>query len=260
MTRPDNLPTSLHQSLARELAAAHRDTGMTLGAGTFADLDMEDATWIQQETMSLLGEHAPISKVAINQKGEGVAAPIFASLATPHGGSLPLPKRGALGIEVEIAVRLAKPISPEMATAGPTAVLSAIESFHIGIEVIASRFDDRFRAGPYGQLADNLNTAGYIWTDVPWPRGTDINNIQIEVEVDGHRFWDGPGASPFGGILEPIVAFGRNERNSYAALDGGMLVTTGTLCGLVEITRPARIRAGIAGASPVEFELSEPAQ
>jgi len=238
-------------ALARQLADAHRQPAHTVPAAAFAGLSVEDAMAIQHRTLALLAERALVTKVGIDAGGRGIAAPIYASLAGPDGTSLALPARGVLGIEVEIAVRLAATITPEMATAGEAAVLPAIASYHVGVEIVGSRFDDRAVAGANGQLADNLNTAGYVWSESPWSRGLDLADVRIDVEVDGKRFWQGPGANPFGSILAPVISYARARLDSFGALDAGMLVTTGSLCGLVAINRPYTIRAGIAGSAPV---------
>lgn len=242
-------------ALAQQLAEAHRQPARTVPAARFAGLGVEAAMAIQARTLQLLGERALVTKVGIDATGRGTAAPIYASLAGPDGTSIARPERGLLGIEVEIAIRLATAITPEMAAAGEAAVVPAIASFHVGVEIVGSRFDDRAIAGANGQLADNLNTGGYVWSETPWPRGLDLKDIQIDVAVDGEAYWRGPGVNPFGSILTPVIAYARAPLDGFGALGAGMLVTTGSLCGLVAINRPCTIRAGITGSAPVTLSL-----
>lgn len=138
-------------SLAHELAAAHRDTAIKLNGEAFACLDFEGAQQVQAITRRLLSESVPVSKVAIDAAGRAVGAPIYGSLVACSGGTIDLPPRGWLGIEVEIAARLGRTISPELAAEGAEAVLTAIESFHVGIEIVGSRFADRLTGDPMGR-------------------------------------------------------------------------------------------------------------
>jgi 2-keto-4-pentenoate hydratase len=255
MATASELDDARLDALAQQLAEAHRQPARTVPAAAFAGLRVEDSMAIQARTLKLLGERALVTKVGIDAAGRGIAAPIYASLAGPDGTSIALPARGLLGIEVEIAIRLAAAITPEMAAAGEAAVLPAIANFHVGVEIVGSRFDDRAVAGANGQLADNLNTGGYVWSEVPWARGLDLKDVRIDVEVDGEAYWQGPGVNPFGSILTPVIAYARAPLDSFGALSAGMLVTTGSLCGLVAINRPCTIRAGLAGSAPVTLRL-----
>ena len=250
-----HLDSERSEALARQLADAQKDTGLSVPATGFAEIDRDTAFQIQRRTMDLLGERAAASKIAFEPSGQPIAAPIYSGMTYGQSARVVLPKRGFLGFEVEIAVRLGATITPEMASRGAKGIMPAIAGFHVGIELVATRFEDRSAAGPYGQLADNLNTAGYVWSDVSWQRGTDIDDIKIFVEIDDDPIVITPGAHPFGGVLEPIVDYGRQQSDKFGALEAGMLVTTGALSGLIKCAKPALIRAGIMGTEPVSFSL-----
>lgn len=242
------------ETLARALAEGHRDPSRKVDATAFRDLDFDGAQQVQALTRRLLAESCTVSKVAIDPTGRAVAAPIYDSLVGPSGATFELPARGWLGLEVEIAVRLSRRITPAIAERGTDAVLEAIESFHVGVEIVGSRFDDRAAAGPNGPFADNMNTAGYVWSPTPWTRGVDVEGLPIAVAVDGETRWQGPSTLPFGPLLTPIIAYARRPL-AFAALEAGMLVTTGTLCGLVELNEPGHISASLADAPPVAFTV-----
>lgn len=244
-------------ALASLLAEAHREPARTVDATRFAGLDRDQACEVQHLTRQLLSETAPAAKVAVSADGSAICAPFYGSTICKSGFAFEIPARGLIGIEVEIAVRLARTIGPETARADAHAVLDAIESFHVGVEIVGSRFDDRLAAGPFGQLADNINGAGYVWSPHPWTRGADIADLRIEVSVDGAPFWQGTGAAPFGELLTPILAVARNAPAGFDPLQQGMLVTTGALCGLIEIRSPGRIEARIVGADPVHLTLQQ---
>lgn len=252
---PGNAAQVASEALARRLAEAHRDTAQVVSAADLAGIDRDMAFLIQRKTMDLLNERPAASKIAIEPSGQAIAAPIFAGLMHPSSAQIALPKRGFIGFEVEVAVRLEKDITPEMTSRGVAGIMPAIAGFLVGIELVGSRLDDRTSAGPYGQLADNLNTCGYVWSEFPWTRGIDIEDVDVFIEIDGEPAGTTPGKHPFGGVLEPIIAYGRQPLDGFGALAAGMLITTGALTGLIKHDRPARIRAGIKGAEPVAFTL-----
>jgi 2-keto-4-pentenoate hydratase len=240
---------------ARELAAAQRAGLANARSHVFRGITPSQALQIQRRVMSLLDEDATTCKVAINPDGIGICAPIFASLCGQSGHAFDLPASGFLGIEVEIAARLSRDVTPDMAGEGFDAVLSSIESFHVGVELVGTRLAHRNEAGPLAQLADNLSTCGYVLSAVPFPKGPDISETQVDVIIDGKALERRPATNAFGNILNPIIACGRVEEREFDGLKAGMLVTTGALSGLIPIQGPAIIQAGLAGFELVEFEL-----
>ena len=252
-----NATSDTIDTLTDKLVRAQQDTILSVAATDFAMIDRDTAFDIQRRTMDRLGERAAACKIAIESSGQGVVAPIYAGMTYGPSARIVLPKRGFLGFEVEVAVRLGKTITPDMATQGVAGILPAIASFHVGIELIATRFDDRSAAGPYGQLADNFNTVGYICADTPWERGTDIAGVDVVVQIDNEPAVISPGRHPFGGVLEPIIAYARQPLDRFGALEAGMLITTGALTGLIKHTTPARIQAGIGAADLIAFTLAD---
>ncbi|MBK8082346.1 MAG: hypothetical protein IPK28_00130 [Devosia sp.] len=245
-------------SLARMLAGAHRDPTIRLNGELFAELDFWEAQQVQALTLQLLADSVPVSKVAIDGEGRAVAAPIYGSLVARSGDTIDLPQRGWLGIEVEIAARLGRTLTPALAAGGAEAVLASVESFHVGIEIVGSRFADRLTAGPNGGFADNMNSAGYIWSQHAWTGGTEIDGLPITVAIDGETSWQGTAKAPFGKLLDPIIAYA-NTPLAFRALQAGMLVTAGTLCGLVEVgAAPRQISATFANAPAVTFAVRQP--
>lgn len=248
--------TNSLEVLASDLAAAHRDPNRRVPAEYYSGLDLDGAMRVQERVRTLVGEPAPVSKVAIDSQGEAVAAPFYDSLVAESGETVVRPPRGWLGIEVEIAARLSHSITREIAEAGLVGVAGAIASLHVGIELVGTRFDNRLAAGPYGPLADNMTAAGYVWSPAPWTGGVEVDGLLIEVDLDGRPAWRGPAKTPFGHLLAPIMAYGRKLPES-SALAAGMLVTTGTLCGLVPIGTARHVIARVAGRAWVEFDVAE---
>lgn len=150
---------------------------------------------------------------------------------------------------------VSRDVTPDIASDGFDAVLASIESFHIGIELAGTHLANREEAGPLAQLADNLNTCGYVQSQQPFPKMADVSGTVVEIIVEGKPLELCKGVSAFGDILSPLVACGRVEDREFDGLKAGMLVTTGALSGLIPVQGPAKIRAGIAGFELVELEL-----
>lgn len=150
---------------------------------------------------------------------------------------------------------MSRDITPAIAAGGQEAVLATIEHFHIGVELVATRFQDRNSVDTNSQLADGINTFGYVHSDIPFPKGHDLTDTLVEVFIDDVRLKREPGVSAFGSILNPIISCGLVEQRDLDCLKAGMLVTTGALSGLIPLSKSARIRAGFVGFDPVEFQL-----
>lgn len=243
--------------LADALAAAHEDDSRRVPAGDLAALTLEDASHVQALVMERLGVSAAACKVGINPAGHAFAAPIFAKDCVDSGGRLPFPKRGLMGLEVEIAFRLRADLTPEIAAAGEAAVLEVIDQFLVGIEVVGSRLDDHTKAGPAGTLADNFSNAGYAWSFAPaWTKGTDLEGVTVEIEADGKVIHNAPAKHPLGAVMKPVLAYGAAPFDHFGAFKAGMVVTTGSLCGIVPLAAPAEVTARLGGSHRIDLTLA----
>jgi len=240
--------------LADALAQAHRSSARIQLDAELDALPVDDAPAVQAAVMQRLGETAPGSKVAITKTGRAVVAPLIASRFVLSGATLPL--HGTIGLEVEIAVLLRRDLTPDLAAEGPTALLTAIDAFYVGIELIGSRIFNHRDAGPGVLLADNLISNGYATNLAqPYPHGTDISDAIVTVQIDGMEVHRAPAVNPFGGVLVALEAYARSPFDTYNALRAGQIVTTGTLCGVIAVSGPCEIWAAIGDGTPIHLSL-----
>lgn len=225
-------------TLASALVAAYADPAATMPAADIANVSLAEAMELHKRVADGLGESVSAFKVAILPDGNAIAAPLFGSLVVESGGRLPSPSRGLVGIEVEIAARFARDVTPEMA-ADPEALKAAIGSVHMGIEIVGSRLDDRTKAGTYGGLADNSNSAGYAVSPEVWTKGFDIEGLPLIVSTEAGVIYEGTAKPSFGGPLNVLGAYGRKPIDHFGGFKAGTLVTTGSLCGIVAMPSPA---------------------
>jgi 2-keto-4-pentenoate hydratase len=244
-------------SLSNELLAAYRNDGLFIAAEAFADLTVEEAFAIQGAVLRSLDETVPVVKVGVGPDKSPIAAPIMGSYVVESGGRLDVPTRGLVGLEVEVAVRLRHDLTPEIAAGGVPALLGAVDQFLCGIEIVGTRFDDRAKAGQFGGLADCMTSAGYVWSAATWEPGVEVDGTQIDLLVDGRSLWAGQGKHPFGGVLAPILAYAKAPRDQFGGLRAGMIVTTGSLCGIVPMAGAGSVVARMGQANSVAVTLAD---
>lgn len=242
------------ERFAGELVRAHETGGMLQLDPELDAISVEDGAAVQEAMTARLGATVAVSKIAINKTGRAVAAPMYGSLFTESGGTLPA--RGVIGLEVEIAIRLGRDVTPELAADGEAGLLSAIDQFLVGIELIGSRLENFRQWGVGAGLADNLFSAGYVLNrDEPWQRGTSYIDAMIEVEIDGRPAYSALATHPFGGVLVALEQYAKAPFDRHGCCKAGSIITTGTLCGLVPTTGPCAIVTRLGGAHETRVRL-----
>lgn len=230
---------TIEDDLSRSLAEAHRNRTKSVDQSLYADIDRAAAYRVQQATLSALGVSAGMYKVAVAPDGSGMIAPIEAQ-HVGNSGELELPAAPVTGLEVEIGVVLARDLRPGSDRA---AVEAAIERYFVGMEICGTRYLDRNAAGPGAALADRMSALGYA-IGANWPRGTDIDGLEVVLRVDDTEIHRAPAKHGFGGVLEALVAYAKLPEHPYE-LTAGTIVTTGSMCGLVP--------ANATGTATAEF-------
>lgn len=249
------MPNPNIEQIIQAYLAAHRSPAARVPAASLVDLSAADAMAIQAAVMHQLGETVTVAKVASPASGP-VAAPIIDSWAVQNGGTLTLAGRDLMGLEIEIAAVLKTDLTPEIAKAGKAAVLAAIDHFIVGIELIGTRIDQRTEAGPFGPLSDWMLTAGYvsgpqIIADLP-----EVDGMPIVLETAAGLTQIGPAKHPFGGVLEPIIAYAAAPFDQFGGLRAGMTITTGSLSALIEAPPTGLIHLRLGDFAPVSVTLA----
>lgn len=239
--------TELAQRLIEALAEGQND----VDPSPYASLDLAAAIRIQALVQTARHEDVRFAKVAI-PKSLVIGSPIFTSMTT-SATKATVSSKLVQGIEVEVAAILSKDIRSSQASQGEAGILDAIDHFVVGIELIGSRFTERTEAGLIGELADNLSTAGYV-TDPSriWTPGVDLTGATVEVSHDGKVIYSAAAKHVFGSVLASLVAYAADPFPSLP-LKKGMIVTTGTLCGMISVPGPGRM---VAGLNDHTFELN----
>lgn len=250
------MSTDQIESIADAFVAAHGDPSQRVPAAMLAQLSAEAAMAVQGAVLRRLGETAPVAKVGITASGQGLAAPIISRTVTDHGGELALAGRNFMGLEIEIAACLGRDLTPEIVERGEEYVLAAIDHFIVGIELIGTRIDDRSQAGAFGPMADNMITAGYVCGTQKIAALFPIDGLAITASINGIERDLGLAKHPFGSALKPLMAYAAAPFDQFGGLKAGMIVTTGSLCPLIEVPELGDISLKLGAFEPVSFRLA----
>lgn len=236
-------------TLIQQLVDAQRSGAHAVDAAPYAPLDREAAYRVQHGVMQALGEKPAMYKTAVAPDGVGAIAPIFAS-RVGLSGSLQLPVSNIIGLEVEVGVVLGEDVPNGT---GELDLIEAIDHYIVGLEVCGSRYLDRSVAGYNGGLADSMSAFGYVINPIIREPGADLEGFDVTVEFAGQQLYSAPAKHGFGTVLASLVAYAKAQRPEYP-LKAGMIITTGSVCGLVPISGIGHAVAKL-GAHTVEFDI-----
>jgi 2-keto-4-pentenoate hydratase len=214
---------------------------------------------VQAQVARQLGASVAGWKVGAGPERIPDGAPLYVRLMQESGASFSVRKSGLWGVEPEIGVRLRsdlppRPDKPYMRED----IAEAIGAVFAGIEIVASRLID-FKAAPYPVfLADNIGNAGYIvGREVDDWRGLDLSQLHATMTVGGEIVLDAAGGHPYGDPLAPLLNYANAQCDGLGGLKAGQIVTTGSLCGLVAVTRPCDATLVIEGLGETRVRLTE---
>jgi 2-keto-4-pentenoate hydratase len=184
----------------------------------------------------------------------GPADPASAVRASPimAGTVLPSPARfdGAtfriIGVEPEIAFVLARGFEAG-ATPTEAAILDAVDSAHVAIEVCDTRIDPWRDADPLWKLADcQANRGLVLGTAIPGWRALDMEAQHAVLTADASLIGEGR-STPGGDPRKVLVAVVQHLCTVRGGVAARAAITTGSWCGLVEVSAGAEVVAAFDG-------------
>ena len=189
-------------------------------------------------------------KVAINT-GRAIAAPILDLYDTSGDTAFDIPKPGAVGIEIEICFVLANdiPAPAQGKTYSREDVLSNVQSVHLGAELISYRLVEENKAPLPLFLADRLGNHSFVLgpeIDASFVERLALQDATLPVLVlesgDDVLFAAVP-QHPQSDPVAPFLAYANAPIDHLGGLKRGQVVTTGSLCGLIQIVGHAELTA-----------------
>jgi 2-keto-4-pentenoate hydratase len=259
--------TDRFQALARQLLADH-DGGVRFQpfAAARGIADLAAAYRAQDALVDLMAERTgavPAGyKIGLTsarmQAMCGIPHPIagvvLSDRVRPSGARLDPASFGRLGIEFEIAVRLARDLPTMAAPYALPEIAAAIDAVAPAIEIVDDRAADYSALDPLSLVADNSWNAGIVlgaferhWPDLPSLVGTVTRN--------GMPLDRGTGADVLGHPFAPLVWLANHQAERGRGLAAGTIVLTGSIVTTKFPSSGETYRFELAGLGSVEVAI-----
>jgi 2-keto-4-pentenoate hydratase len=188
-------------------------------------------------------------KVGRDPSGTPVAAPLHPFIEANSDGRADVDANSALGLEVELAFRLAADLYRPDQPWTREDILRRIEGVYLGLELIGARLIEGGNAPFPLFLADGLANSGYILGPrLPPYISERVHAGNVPVRVTGGARWDGMIGQARTDPLEPLIASANAQSDRLGGLKAGQFISTGALCGLVAITSRGPVDVEFDGA------------
>lgn len=219
-------------SLAAILVAAMREGNRLSAAALPVPETMADAMAAQAELCAMLGGVVQGWKTGITPDGP-VAAPLLSV------ENAPVRTHRIDCVEVELAFRLSDDLPRRAEPYSRAEIVERIGAVHIGIELLSLRFNEGLKAPLHLLLVDRIMNGGYIvsaelsmstiesWRAAQYPLTVNRNGVSIFDGTAKHQNED---------PLSPLVAYANQQNDQLGGLRSGHLITTGHLCGLLDVS------------------------
>ena len=227
--------------------------------------DVAEAYRLQEEAQTLLFE-AESSILAGYKIGCTTAVmQAFLNIPSPCSGMMAnrdiltspvqLPHKAFLhvGVECEIAVRLAKPLRPEGAPFTRHTVAPAVGACMAAIEVVDDRWDDYGSVDTASLIADNSFHAGCVLGPAveDWRR-LDLATVHGTTMIDGVDVGSGLGTDVMGHPLEALAWLANALAERGKSLRTGDIVLTGSVVATRWVEPGSKVEVELSGLGRVE--------
>ena len=178
---------------------------------------------------------------------------VFSSGVHPSGVSLPAHDFVRVGVECEIAVRLARGLAPGQAPFTAAAVADAVEAYLPAIEIVDDRYADWQSIGAPTLVADDFFAAGCVLGNpVARPLAPDLLDVVGHAVINGIEAGRGTGADVLGHPLHALAWLANQLATSGKGLRAGQIVLTGSLVKTVWLKPGDRVTMDLSGLGAVE--------
>jgi 2-keto-4-pentenoate hydratase len=254
-------------SIAEAFVRARRNADALADYPGVEPTDLQSALAIQDAAISMLGEPVAGWKVGrINPPWEErlgtnrLPGPIFASrVQNARNGKAPMGQifcNGFGAAEAEFIFRLGRGLKPGTSTLSLSETADLVDAVFVGIEVASSPFPGINVRGPLVTISDFGNNNGLILgAEIPDWRNSGLEDWKIAARIDDQivgegcasAFPDGPvGSVRF--LIENLVSRG-------IAIEPGLLISTGAVSGVHEISDGQKFEAQFGDFAKIECEI-----
>ncbi|PKA42081.1 fumarylacetoacetate hydrolase family protein (plasmid) [Rhizobium sullae] len=242
------------RALAARLRSLHNAGKLAPTASFALPADLRHAMDAQNFLAAEEGITSNAWKVTASPDGQAVTAPLHPYAETDSGAQIPWAK--GMKFEAEIAVRLGKDLAIRESNYSRAEVADAVATVHLGAELLASAIEESGRLSFFLFLADRLGNCGYVLgPTMPKALIDTATGTQLKVTFNGQPIYDAPAQHPKGDVLTWLVGYANDRFRPESSLKAGALITTGTLCGAIELASPGEIDILLGEASRLHLSL-----
>lgn len=242
----------LAQTIAREIAQAHRTGVAWQPTGFDAALTVDEAYRIQRAVAKEMGWFADGHAA---WKVGGIAPDMSASplpVVLPSGAVWPAARAHGLTMEAEIAVRLAR------TPAHADEVLGCIGEVCASIELVSTRLADGLSAPTAWKIADQQVHAVLVAGQARPFAPIDWAAQSFTVEINGERVRQAAGTAVNGDPLSTLPWLFAQAERAGLPLHAGDLITTGAWA-VIPVAAGDHVRVVFDGLAPVEITCADAA-
>lgn len=237
MLNPDGISGAAHSLAEQRLSSLPVDLAKQMRPG-----DEQEGYAVQSEAnrrLTQLGLGAPVGHkigctTPVMQAFLGIHSPcagdIFASAVLRSGQQIRRDAYRRLGVECEIAAKIARNIAPNEAPFDRETIASAIGAIMPAIEIVDDRYLDYRSLGVPTLIADNFFNAGCVLGDPfeDW-RGLDLERLEGRMHINSEEVGRGRGALVLGHPLEAMVWLANSRAARGLGIRQGAFVLLGSL-------------------------------
>lgn len=231
--------TTIHDTVQRLIAARG---GAPLAPDAVMPADLDEAHAIQEATAAALGGIAGWKVGAATPDAEATFAPLPAPGVRGEGAAWVSTARW-VGVEVEIAFRVARTIDADLADRldEPAGFALAFDAAMTTIEIVETRLDPWDEAPLLAKAADLFGHGGLI-VGRPVPLdglALDFASLPARLGIAGADPIATRGGNPAGDPRHLLLPLARHCLARGVPLRAGQIATTGSCTGLTRIVPPA---------------------
>jgi 2-keto-4-pentenoate hydratase len=161
-------------------------------------------------------------------------------------------------IEVEIAVELCQdlPVRPNRSYERAD-IEAAISTAYLGTELIWSGISEGGSISFQAFLADRLGNMGYVrGPGLPLAVLQAGSTIPLKLMLNGEVAFDGAGQHPTKDPLTWLCDYANNRSRPATSLRAGAIITTGSLCGAIDVPGPGDASVQLGNHAAIHLALS----
>jgi 2-oxo-3-hexenedioate decarboxylase/2-keto-4-pentenoate hydratase len=188
--------------------------------------------------------------------GHPCVAGVFEGVVRPNGTDIPAADFCGLGIECEIAVRLARDVPADALPKSGEDLREAVECCMAAVELVDDRYADWRKTFPPTLVADDYFGAGAVLgPEVPAAAAGDLAACVGTTVVNGVELGRGRGADVLGHPLNALAWLAQTLARRGTWLRAGETVLTGSLVETKWLKAGDDVRVAVSGLGEIGFRV-----